>query len=149
MTLNASGLASGVTLLAAPASRHFWTSAVLRASKVTFAGGRLHAVNPVDPLAVTGYGGSVSLDYGSGYFQSCTFRNNTVTSTGDGGGGAIYLSGDTNSLEMINCTVHHNSVFVANVGYGGGLLAWLAGRVVLTRTKFLHNLLQVRASRGI
>jgi hypothetical protein len=142
LTLDASSLASGVTLLAAPASRHFWTtsSTLLQAFKVTFSGGRLKS------LVSDAYGGSIYI-YGSiGRFYSCTFTNNTVTSTGSAGGGAIYTSSGT-SIEMFDCTVRDNTVVGSVEATGGGVSASNSWGLTLTGTTFLRNSVQVGANR--
>lgn len=143
VTLNATSLPTGITLLAPPDSRHFTvaSSAVLTASKVTFAGGRLRSIG-----GSSAYGGSLHVSgSASGSFTSCTFRNNTaVSSAGVAGGGAIYVTAG-NSIAMVDCMVQDNVVVAGTEGRGGGVLMSTVTSLTITRTTFLNNTVQVRA----
>lgn len=142
VTLNATGLATGITLLASPASRHFSvsSSAVLKASRVTFAGGRVRSVG-----GSSAYGGSLHISgSASGSFTSCSFQNNTVFSSSTAAaGGAIYVTSG-NSITMVDCTVRDNTVVAANDGRGGGMSISTATSLTLTRTRFIGNMVQVK-----
>lgn len=143
VTLNATSLPTGITLLAPAGSRHFTvsSSAVLTASKVTFAGGRILSVG-----GSNAYGGSLHLSgSASGSFTSCTFTNNTAVSPASAaGGGAIYVTSG-NSVAMIDCMVRENVVVAGTEGRGGGVLLNTVASLTITRSKFVGNKVEVRA----
>lgn len=141
LTLDASSLASGVTLIAPPSQRHFNISSRgwLTASKVTFSGGRITGTVAV-------FGGSLYFaNGGSGVLSSCRFTNNTVivvSGLADAGGGAIYLEG-RGSLRMSSCQLSGNHAVTPGSALGGAL--HVAGGVALTlwQNTFASNSVQV------
>jgi hypothetical protein len=141
LTLDASSLASGVTLLAATSRRHFnvTNSGWLQATKVTFAEGQISR-------ATNAYGGSLYFARGgSGAFSSCTWRNNSVTGTSGNamaGGGGIYLTG-RGKLALTGCTMKLNRVVSSSDVMGGALYVDGGGSLSLTRSNFTQNSLTV------
>jgi hypothetical protein len=119
--LDASNVASGVTLMAGRRSRHFnvTTTGELTAVQVTFAGGRV--INP----GGFAWGGSLYLDGGAGYFLRCTFSNNSVVAGSTGTGGAIQngrfpVSANLGAtLTMIGCSITQNWIRSNKEAYGG------------------------------
>jgi hypothetical protein len=141
LTLDASNLASGVTLLAPSSKRHFnvTSNGLLRAGKVTFQGGRVRSLTAA-------YGGSLLITSGgSGVLSSCTFTNNTVTvpsGTATAGGGAVYVTG-RGKLRMDTCRLSGNSAVSPSDAQGGALLVVKGGALSLWRTTVVQNVVQV------
>jgi hypothetical protein len=141
LTLDASSLASGVTLLAALGRRHLnvGSNGWLTAEKVTFSGGRVRRTT-------TAYGGSLLIgNGGSGVLSSCTFINNTVivlSGTAAAGGGAVYVTGP-GKLRMSDCRLSGNTAISPTSAQGGGLYVVTGGALSLWRTAFVQNAVQV------
>jgi hypothetical protein len=144
LTLDASSLASGVTLIAASGRRHFnvTSNGWLTAKKVTFSEGR------ISRTGAAAYGGSLLFaSGGSGVLSSCTFTNNTVTVLSGGfvaGGGAIYLA-DGGSLRMTSCRLSGNRAVATANAQGGALHVINGAALSLWRTIFSRNVVQVSA----
>lgn len=144
LTLDASSLSSGITLLAPPYRRHFniTQTAWLTATKVTFSGGNIRST-------AGAYGGSLYFaSGGSGLLSSCTFANNTVTMpTGSAAakGGGVYFTGPGRLL-LRGCRFSDNSVGSGAMGgeaHGGGLYVQGARGLSLWQTVFMRNSAQV------
>jgi hypothetical protein len=141
LTLDASSLASGVTLIAASGRRHFnvTSNGWLRVNKVTFSGGRVRRTT-------NAYGGSLLIaSGGSGVLSSCTFINNTVvvpSGTAVAGGGAVYVTG-RGKLRMSDCRLSGNSAISLTNAQGGALHVVNGGALSLWRTTFVQNVVQV------
>lgn len=135
--LDASGLSTGVTLLAAPASRHFQVtgnSANFTAKAITFQNGRQ---NFTTAFAL---GGSMTIELGaSGLFEDCVFRNNSASSQRLARGGAVYAYRNANLL-LRRCVVRDNFAS-SNVEAAGGalFLTEATGSILLISSQLISN----------
>ena len=82
--------------------------------------------------------------------DSCTFRNNVVTSAGFNGGGAIFVNGSTGTLPTVEV---RNSSFNANraegEASGGGAIATLRGvDLTIFNSDFIGNLTEEDVAFG-
>lgn len=134
LQLDASGLANGVTLVAASNKRFFTVNdnANLTAKGVTFADSRFRSSSSVR-------GGGFYFGYSSGMFEGCTFRNITAFSDVHAMGGAIYISGGTYVFR--NCDFRDNYA----IGYywiqGGAINTddSSATKLTVVGTSFINN----------
>jgi hypothetical protein len=142
LILDASGLGSSVTLLAASSTRHFTFSgsaANLTATNIIFANGAVTS-------AASANGGSVQLlSSASGLFTSCTFSGNSLKSTGaDAYGGAIYAYA-SGRLMLRGCTLSGNTIS-ASTGCAGGAIyvSSASSALIIIRSRFIRNRAKVR-----
>lgn len=134
LQLDASGLASGVTLVAASNKRFFTVdnNANLTAKGVTFADSQFRWSSSVR-------GGGFNFGYSSGMFEGCTFRNITAFSDVHALGGAMYMSGGTYVFR--DCVFRDNNA----IGYywiqGGAMYTDDSSSTKLTvvGTSFINN----------
>lgn len=122
VVLDASGLSSPVTLLAAPQSRHFQVtgpSANLTTINIILNGAYRSSPSPSAHLK----GGALYADDGAvAWLIRTTFTNNTVAGLAPNGtacGGAAYLSGA--QLYASNCTFSSNTARSYHKAYGGAI----------------------------
>lgn len=137
VVLDASGLSSGVTLLAAPASRHFrvtGSTANLTAKAITFQNGRINMTSG------NARGGSLFVELGgSGYLEDCVFRNNSVTSSSLAEGGAIYASG-SGAIVLRRSVLLDNVVTAAVQGNGGAVfISTVTMPIVFISSRLVSN----------
>jgi predicted outer membrane repeat protein len=140
LQLDASGLANGVTLVAASNKRFFTINdnANLTAKGVTFADSQFRSSSTV-------WGGGFYFGYSSGMFEGCTFRNITAFSDINAIGGAMYLAGGTYVFR--NCVFQDNNAIGYNWIQGGAIYADDPDAIKLTvvGTSFINNRAMVSA----
>lgn len=136
IVLDASGLSTGVTLLAAPASRHFYVTgnnANFTAKAITFQNGRLNYTTG------NALGGSMAIEFGaSGLFEDCVFQNNSVSGR-LARGGVLYAYRSAN-LVWRRCVVRDNFAS-SHVEAAGGAMFIVEATVpiLLISSRFIKN----------
>jgi hypothetical protein len=134
LQLDASGLADGVTLVAASNKRFFTINdnANLTAKGVTFADSQFRWSSSV-------WGGGFYFGYSSGMFEGCTFRNITAFSDMHAIGGAMYMSGGTYVFR--DCVFRDNNCIGYNKIQGGAIYTDDSNAIKLTvvGTSFINN----------
>ena len=139
ITLDASSLASKVTLLAMRSWGHFKVQSFgnLTAFNVNFNGVyKSGFANTV--------GGSIYMTSGYARFVSCGFVNNTILNSVNAGGAGIYQTGGTLTLD--SCIFDSNSIYSTTTSGGAALqvratTGYPSPSVTITRCTFQRNVL--------
>ncbi len=123
VTLDASSIASGVTLSGSNSTRLISVTGAgnLTLKKLTLNGG-----NGVG-AAANGFGGAI-FSAGTARFEDCTFSNSSAVNYGGG-------IASTGALQVIRCTVNDNT----SGSLGGGIYSASSGNLTLTNTTVTAN----------